>query len=247
MTSGAAPCPALVFTHGISMENEFWREEDGPAQLLAAEGLAVVRPEGPFHGRRRRAGFFGGEPVFALGPLGLLDYFEAHVRELGRLIGWARAEFGGPVAVGGVSLGALAAQLAVSAAAHWPAAMRPDAAFLVTGGASLMEVALSGSLPRAVGALEALAAGGWTPGGLVAWMPLMEPGRDPGIPPDRIVVLLGRRDTVTPYAEGVHLARRWKVPDDNLFVLDLGHFTASLSLYRDLAPFRRLRAVMGTA
>ncbi|HSR56393.1 MAG TPA: hypothetical protein VLN73_09120, partial [Alphaproteobacteria bacterium] len=82
---GRGPHPALVFTHGICMETEFWREEDGPAERLAAEGIAVVRPEGPFHGRRTREGFFGGEPVFAFGPLGLLDYFEAHVRELGRL------------------------------------------------------------------------------------------------------------------------------------------------------------------
>ncbi len=63
-----------------------------------AEGIRVIRPEGPWHGRRRLPGTYGGEPVLARGPGGLLDYFHAHVIELGRLVAWARATRGGPVA-----------------------------------------------------------------------------------------------------------------------------------------------------
>jgi hypothetical protein len=241
---GEGPHPVLIFTHGICMEMEYWLEEDGPAQRLAASGLAVVRPEGPYHGRRRRTGYFGGEPVFALGPMGMLNYFEAHVRELGELIAWARAEFGGPVAVGGVSLGALSAQLVVGAAAHWPPEMRPDAALLVTSSASVLEAAVAGSLPRAIGAADILDREGWTRDRLEHWAPLLQPGGAQALAGEKIVMLLGRRDTITPYAEGEALVRKWQVPDVNLFQRDLGHFTASLSLYRDPAPFDRLRAVL---
>jgi hypothetical protein len=242
---GKGPHPVLVFTHGICMETEFWLEEGGPAQGLAASGVAVVRPEGPYHGRRRREGSFGGEPVFAQGPMGMLNYFEAHVRELGQLIAWARAEFGSPVAVGGVSLGALSAQLAVAAATHWPEDMRPDAALLVTSSASVVEAAMAGSLPRAIGAVDVLAREGWSRDRLEPWAPLLQPGDDQSLPGEKIVMLLGRRDTITPYAEGEALVRKWRVPEANLFRHDLGHFTASLSLYRDASPFDRLRAVMG--
>ena len=244
---GGGSHPVLIFTHGICMEMEYWLEEDGPSQALAASGIAVVRPEGPFHGRRRRKGFFGGEPVFAQGPMGMLNYFEAHVRELGRLIAWARAEFGGPVAIGGVSLGALTAQLVVGAAAHWPAEMRPDAALLVTCSASVLEAAVAGSLPRAIGATDVLAREGWTRDRLETWEPLLQPGTAQALAGDRIVVILGRRDTITPYVEGQAMVRKWQVPDVNLFQHDLGHFTASLSLYRDPAPFDRLRAVLTEA
>ena len=244
---GAGPHPALIFTHGICMETEFWQELGSPATRLAASGFAVVRPEGPYHGRRRVAGSFGGEQVMAHGPMGLLDYFEAHVRELGILTGWARETFGGPVAVGGVSLGALAAQLVASAAGHWPAAMRPDGYFLVTTSDSMASVAMEGCLPRALGAPRVLAAHGWSRATLEQWQPLLDPGEKPAVAPDKIVMVLGKRDRVTPFAEGQRLVRRWGVPEANVFLRDLGHFTTSLGLYRDPAPLVRLGAILAAA
>ncbi len=244
---GAGPHPVLIFTHGVFMETEFWQEKNSPAKSLAASGLAMVRPEGPFHGRRRVAGSFGGEQVMSLGPMGLLDYFEAHVRELGILTGWAHQTFGGPVAVGGVSLGALAAQLVASAAGHWPAAMRPDAFFLVATSDSMVSVAMEGSLPRALGAPRVLAAHGWNRRALEQWSPLLDPGERPAVAPDKIVMVLGKRDRVTPYAEGQRLVRRWGVPQGNVFLRDFGHFTTSFSLYGDPAPLLRLRAILAAA
>jgi hypothetical protein len=244
---GAGPHPVLIFTHGIFMENEFWQEPDSPAKSLAASGLAVIRPEGPYHGRRRVAGSFGGEQVMAHGPMGLLDYFEAHVRELGMLTGWARQTFGGPVAVGGVSLGALAAQLVAGAAGHWPTEMRPDAFFLVTTSDSMVNVALEGSLPLALGASRMLADHGWSRESLAHWHALLDPIDGPTVAPDKVVMVLGQRDEITPYAKGQRLVRRWGVPEANVFLRDLGHFTTSLGLYRDPAPFARLRAVMAAA
>jgi len=244
---GAGPHPVLIFTHGICMENEFWQEPNSPAKSLAASGLAVIRPEGPYHGRRRVAGSYGGEQVMAHGPMGMLDYFEAHVRELGVLTGWAGETFGGPVAVGGLSLGALTAQLVAGAAGHWTAHMRPDAFFLVTTSDSMVNVALEGSLPRAVGASRMLTEHGWSRDSMEQWQPLLDPMERLAVAPDKVVMVLGKRDEITPYAEGQRLVRRWGVPEANVFLRDLGHFTTSVGLYRDPAPFARLRAVMDAA
>lgn len=242
---GPGPWPAVIFTHGICMETDFWRDNGSLAAGLARSGIMVVRPEGPFHGRRRLSGTFGGEPVLARSPLGLMDYFEAHVGELAWLTAWARAAAGGPVAVGGVSLGALTAQMAVSAAHHWPAEARPDAAFLVTTSASLMAVTMEGSLTRALGIPALLRGAGWDRDILARWMPLLEPATVPAVPPERIVAVLGSEDEITPYASGTDLMRTWRVPAENVFVRRLGHFSAALGLYHDGTPFQRLREVLG--
>lgn len=241
---GAAHAGALVFTHGISMETEFWRESSSLTSDLARAGVTVIRPEGPWHGRRRVAGTFGGEPALALGPMGLLDYFDAHVRELALLVAWARDAVGGPVAVGGVSLGALTAQMALAAARTWPPSCRPDAAFLVTTAGSLMDVALSGSLTRALGMPQRLAESGWDRAALQRWMPLLEPGAAIALDPARIVVLLGTADEILPYPSGRDLVAAWRIPPENLFVAPLGHFSAALGLYRNPAPLARLGAVL---
>ena len=55
-----------------------------------------------------------------------------------------------------------------------------------------------------------------------------------------MILVLGRRDTVTPFAEGAALARRWKVAPENLFLWRGGHFTTPLGLLRDPAPLERL-------
>jgi hypothetical protein len=178
--------------------------------------------------------------------MGVLDYFEAHVRELGQLIAWARETFGGPVAVGGVSLGALTAQLVASAAGHWPVSMRPDAVFLATCSASIMPVVMDGALTSGIDAPRVLLDHGWAPEHLAQWVTLLEPGDTAAVPGERIVVLLGERDEILPIAEGRRLAHRWAVPEDNLFLYDLGHFTASLALYRDSGPFDRLKSILAT-
>ncbi|MEQ9255123.1 MAG: hypothetical protein RLP96_00195, partial [Alphaproteobacteria bacterium] len=116
------PVGTLVMLHGVSMETEHWGDGTHPlAGLGGRTGLRIIRPEGPWHGRRRRPGWYGGEPTLAGGPAGLIDTFEAWVQEVGGLIAWARRTCGGPVGVFGVSLGSLTAQLLASAAAGWAA------------------------------------------------------------------------------------------------------------------------------
>ena len=236
--------PSLVFTHGIAMETEFAGVRRNALGALVAAGVRVIRPEGPWHGRRRRPGNYGGEPVLALGPGGLLDYFHAHVIELGRLVAWARATRGGPVAIGGVSLGALTAQLAAVAARYWPEEMRPDALLLVAPSRSLTTVTFEGSLTRALGVPDAIRAAGWTLRDIDHWRPLLEPNEPPAVPADRIVVVIGTSDDVTLAAGGEALVDAWDVPENNVFRSPAGHFSASLGLARDTGPFRRLLQVL---
>ncbi|HYN39277.1 MAG TPA: hypothetical protein VES39_08495 [Rhodospirillales bacterium] len=241
---GSPPMPSLVFTHGIAMETEFTGDARNPLGALVAEGIRVIRPEGPWHGRRRLPGTYGGEPVLARGPGGLLDYFHAHAIELGRLVAWARATRGGPVCLGGVSLGALTAQLAAVAARHWPEAMRPDALFLVAPSRSLIAVTFEGSLTRALGVPQAIRGGGWTIAGIDRWRPLLDPLMEPVVPADRIVVVIGRSDDVTLTAGGEALVEAWRLPEENVFRAPAGHFSTSLGLSRDGAPFRRLLQIL---
>ncbi len=234
----------VIFTHGVAMEVEFWRGYAEPPAAFVEAGITTIRPEGPYHGRRRSAGRYGGEEVFARGPLGLLDYVQAHVVELGLLTAWAREASAGPVAIGGVSLGALTAQLAAVEARHWPEEMRPDALLLVTTSASVTAPTVEGSLVRALGVPKALEASGWTPERYARWLPLLEPRGGTVVAPERIVMMLGLADDITPYAQGLALARRWNVPESNIFARRQGHFTTSLGLMRHDAPLRRLASLL---
>lgn len=238
----------IIFLHGVLMEREFFANlYDYVPPFLRTDPsggpLRVIQPEGPWHGRRMKAGWYGGEPLLANPVGGALDYFASHVVEAGNLIAWARRTYGGPVAVGGVSLGALTAQLVASAARHWPAEARPDAVLLVTTTDSMVDVAYSGSLAAGLKIPAAMAAAGWSEAELNKWRPLLEPGES-AVPPERMVVVLGTTDTVTPIVGGDRLVKRWKLPPDNIFRWNGGHFTAGFSILRDARPVLRLRRVM---
>lgn len=243
------PCVGtVVFTHGIAMEDEHWRGRATPLGALTAQGFRLVLPEGPGHGRRRCPGLYGGEQVLGGGPMGLLDYLHGHVVDLGLLTAWARGlDPLVPVAVGGVSLGALTAQMVATAAHQWPAENRPDALLLVTPSRSLEAVVFDGALTRALGLPKVLADAGWTAEAIAPWRPLLEPVGPPAVDPARVVMVLGSADRVTPYLEGLALATAWTVPAANIFTGPRGHFTTamSLSLNHDPRPLRRLVEVMG--
>jgi pimeloyl-ACP methyl ester carboxylesterase len=242
---GAADPPTLIFLHGIGMENEMWRGAADPLTSGAIGGLRVIRPEGPWHGRRRLDGWYGGEPAIGRGPLGMLDLFHGWVAEVACLIGWARTTSTGPVAVGGVSLGALSAQLVAVAARHWPAELRPDALFLAATSGTVLDVAESGSLAQAVKLQPRIEAAGWTRAALARWLPLLEPAGPPAMSAERIVMLIGESDDLTQHEGGLALARAWGVPEANLFSRRQGHFSVSLGLLRDRAPLQRLAEIMG--
>lgn len=241
---GAANPPSLIFLHGIGMETEFWQDLEDNVSALARQGLRIIRPEGPWHGRRRPEGWYGGEPALGQAPLGLIALFQAWVAEVAVLAAWARANGSPRVGLSGVSLGSLTSQMAAAASAHWPADQRLDALLLVATTGDMMTLAESGSLSCALGLWPALAAAGWTHDALTRWRPLLEPLGPPGLPPGRIFMLLGAADDLTPYAGGLALARRWGVSSENLFRRRQGHFSVSLGLARDAAPLARIRRAL---
>ncbi|MCB2106553.1 MAG: hypothetical protein KDE14_02580, partial [Rhodobacteraceae bacterium] len=236
----------VVFCHGVLMEREFFYDlYDQTAVFLAPEigAINVIQPEGPWHSRRMLPGHYGGEPLLGNPVGGMLDYFETHVREIGRLIAWVRRTIGGPVAVGGVSLGALTAQLVLSAAKDWPEEARPDAGILLTTNESVLDVAYNSSLASSLKFPEMLPGAGWTHDLLSRWTPLMEPG-EPAVAPERIVCLLGTTDTVTPIGGGERLVQRWHLPEDNVFRWVGGHFAAAFSVLRDPTPVHRFKRIV---
>ena len=160
------------------------------------------------------------------------------------LIRWARETGGGPVALTGVSLGALTGQRAASAAVGWPAEARPDALMLVATSGSLIDLAGTGSLARQIGLGAEIRRAGWRDADLRRWLPLMEPDPRPPLAPERLLMVLGTHDDLTPFPGGRTLAEDWRVPAENLFLRPQGHFSVSLGVLSDPAPIDRLRAVV---
>ncbi len=236
--------PSFISLHGIGMELDFWSGLADSAANLLRRGIRVIRPEGPWHGRRRVAGCYGGEPALALGPEGFLKLFSAWGAEIAVLTAWARANGSRRVGIGGISLGGLTSQLTAVAAGDWPEVTRPDALLLVAVSGNSQDVALAGGLARAVGYPEALGRAGWSPEEFARYAPLLEPRGTPVMPPERIVMTLGEADTVTPFAGGLELARRWRVPPENLFIRPQGHFSVSMDLNRQPQPLERIAAIL---
>ncbi len=239
-----ANAPTLIFLHGICVESDMWTDATDPLNGGALEGFRVVRPEAPWHSRRVKPGWYGGEPAIGQGPLGFLDLFEAWVAETSVLIDWARRTSRGPVAIGGVSLGALTSQLAAVAARSWYSDLQPDALFLVATSGAILDVVQSGSLATAVKLQSQLDRAGWSGTELARWVPLLEPQGHPAISRENIVVVLGESDDLTPHAGGAALARAWSVPAENVFQRPQGHFSVSLGLLRDPSPIRRLAQIL---
>jgi len=235
--------PTLVWGHGLCMETEHWTLLNDGVSDLTRLGFRVVAPEAPWHGRRTPRGGYGGERFVATMPLGPIDALSGAALEWAALIAWARAASRGAVAVGGISLGALTAQLVAAKAQYWPAGLRPDAMLLAGHCASLWDAEARGDLGRLWNSRASLMAAGWSEEAVAPYLVLTDPVETPVMPGEHIVSLLGRRDTVTPVASGRAQLDRWAVPEENRFLRERGHFSLALGLMRDLAPFERLAEV----
>jgi hypothetical protein len=241
---GVVDPPSLVYVHGLGVEVESLDNVWDDIVVLADHGIRVVRLEAPWHNRRRRPGRFGGEPFLAEQPLAGLDHFAAIVPEIGIITDWCRRTSRGRVAIGGISLGALSTQLTASRSQDWPATLRADALYLATTSDDVGPLGFESSLARAVGLPDALAAAGWTKGALGRYAALTNPVDPPVMAPENIVMVLGTRDNLTPFAGGLALARRWGVPDSNLFLRDQGHFSVPVGMLTEPAPLRRLAEIL---
>lgn len=232
--------PSLVHVHGLGVEFESLDGIEDDVDPIVEMGVRLVRLEALWHNRRRLPGHYGGEPFLSRQPLSGIELFLAVAREVAVLVSWCRGTSRGRVAIGGTSMGALSTQLAASRAHDWPAAMIPDVLWLVTTSDDFGSLAFHSSLAKAVQLPDELTKAGWTLRALSALNPLAEILTPPVVPPEDIVVVLGRRDDVTPYARGAAMVAGWGVPERNVFHRELGHFSVPLGLLGDRGPLLRL-------
>lgn len=241
---GVSDPPTLIFGHGVCVEFDHWRGLIDEATTLCAAGFRVIRPEAPWHGRRTPAGAFAGERLIATFPTGLIDGFFGAVQEWAVLADWSRKTSRGPLAFGGTSLGALTAQLAADRARDGPARLAPNGLFLITHCGQIVNATAHGEMTNIFGAAYDPHANGWTPELIADYLRLLDPRHEAPVAPTRIVSVLGKRDRVTPFANGLALIQAWGVPDANRFIFDRGHFSMPMTLIRDQAAVKRFCEVM---
>jgi pimeloyl-ACP methyl ester carboxylesterase len=228
----ASNIPAIVICHGLGVEYETAGPPIHFALALARRGLRVVLAEFAGHGKRRKPGLYGGESFMRGQPaVGVLHLLEAS-DEAAQLVAWCRSQGSRAVALAGSSLGAMTAQLAACRAAEASdgKAYLPDQLLLVTPTGNLASLAFSSSMARAAGLDVAVASAGWSEASFSPYAALVEPSISPPIDPAAISMVLGTDDTVTPYADGLALARAWQIPETNLVIAGRGHFTSSIAM-----------------
>lgn len=241
---GSAGMPTFIFGHGLAMELEMM--VDGPRSFkdMAAHGMRIVMPDGPGHNRRVKPGLYGGESFLIEPPVSGIHHFIRAAREFGTMIAWCRAQGPGRISLGGVSLGALSAQVAASRAGYWPSAAKPDALCLFTTTSEVSALALDSSLGQMADLDNEVRRCGWKAEHFRTLAPITDAGAVPPVDPSNIVLLIGARDNVTPVAGGHGLAELWRIPAENLFVRDQGHFSAAIGLGVDPAPYARMFEIL---
>ena len=243
---GAAQA-TLIFGSGLCLEFELLTLARDPAARLAALGWRVVEPISPYHGLRGMPGRYGGEPFFAAGPTSSIDLIAGQAIESALLVAWCRGRFEGKVALAGISMTSFVAQQVASRCHVWPADARPDAVMLISHSGRIEEVTFGGELAAALGLDLALAEAGWSREMLAELSRLVDPAKTPSLAPSRIVSVLGETDRWVPYGDGLAVARRWQLPESNIFRYPLGHLGMPVQLTRNTAPFERLRQVLAEA
>jgi hypothetical protein len=236
--------PTIIYGHGICVEFDYLEGLIDEVDVLCRLGFRVVRPEAPFHGRRRPQGYYGGEYISATTPLGVLDTFSASVVERAVLMDWSRRTSKGPVTMGGSSLGALIAQLVAGQSHHWPQSLQPDALLLIMHCSKIEDALIHGSIARLFGALEAKHERGWSVATVAQYLHALDPPEQPGIDAGNIVSILGKYDQATPFAGGLELAERWQLPAQNRFIWPQGHFSLPIALTRNDAPLRHFQQIV---
>ncbi len=237
---GTRHAPTVIHCHGFGMEPEHIKLAFDEFVPLVRAGVRLVRVTAPFHGSRRRRGTWSGEPFLSSVPVETVEALSSAVRELSVLVEWAKATSRGRVALAGVSMGALTAQLAAVHMRNWPAARQADALFLVGTTDRLDRIAFESTLTCALGLDAALRAKGWDADRLRHFASLTNPEGEPAIDRRSIFIVLGTADDVTPFDGGTALACRWRIPAENQFNRPHGHFSLSQGLIPDNAPLLRL-------
>lgn len=241
---GAVNPPTLIFGHGMCVEFDHYHNLVDEVAGLVEQGIRVVRPEAPWHGRRVLPGHYGGEQLLSTAPTGMFDYLSAQHKEWAVIIDWCRKTSSGPVAVGGGSLGAQTAKSVAMRANDWPQHLQPDAVFAVIHCSHIAEAVLDGALSDIWNFSGALRDAGWSKELARQWLQRLDPMRTPCVSPERVVSVTGSHDVVTRQAWADKQMDFWQVPQHNRFSYRRGHFSVPLGMIRDTQPLLRLREVL---
>ena len=228
--------PTLIFGHGVCVEFDHYHQLLDEVSVLTQHGIRVIRPEAPWHGRRVLPGHYGGEQLLSALPNSMFDFVAAQHQEWATIINWARQTSDGPVAIGGSSLGAQAAKAIAVRACNWPDHLRPDVLLAIAHSQHMYETALHSSLSDIWNLGSAMRASGWHRDTELFWLEKLDPLGKPCMPGERIVSVIGDRDTVTPTTLVSGQLDLWEVPAENRFHFNRGHFTVPLGLIHDNTP-----------
>ena len=240
----AGDLPTLIFGHGLAIETEMMKGDLRGYASLAERGMRVILPDAPGHNRRVADGLYGGESFIIAPPSSGLRHLAQAAKEFGIIAAWTRGNGSKHVAFSGMSLGALTSQVAAGRMATWPSDAKPDALMLLTTTDRVSSLALDSALAVVAGLNVASEAAGWTASSFLPLAKIVDAVPTPPVDPERIVLLIGERDTVTPIDGGRRLAVKWQVPAKNLFRRDQGHFSAAFGLGADPSPFRRITEIL---
>jgi hypothetical protein len=241
---GIANPHTLIVANGITVESDLDPLLPERAAALGRRDLRLVEIEAPWHGRRRKPGFYAGEPLLATAPLGPIDLFSTAAQDLGVLVDWCRQTSSGKVILAGASMGGIGVMLSASHCGHWPQSMRPDLVMLLTGVDDVAKLEQASALTTGIGLTTALTAAGWTADALARWHPLVAAAPTAALPAESILAILGRRDDVLPFSSGMQLTERWRIPSDNVFVAEGGHFSSQGAALLDRRVAQRLAALL---
>lgn len=242
--------PALVYCGPFGMAYDQltnWPEEKYLARPLARQGFRVIMLEAPWHGRRTPAGYSSGDYFLAASPGGCIGFISAQAQELAVVVAWLRERWGCSVAVAGMSLGGMAVQQMAAWCHVWPGPLRPEAVLLCAGGMYPERILARSSLSRGLGIGRALEAAGWQEKDLAALGRLFDSGGRPCIEPGRMLAVLGRYDTIVPYAYGRQMAQDWKLPPENIVTWNTGHIGVLTDMVRAPQGLQVIRRVLGLA
>jgi pimeloyl-ACP methyl ester carboxylesterase len=240
----AGGLPSLIFGHGLAMETEMMKGDLRGYASIAERGIRLILPDAPGHNRRVADGLYGGESFIMSPPSSGLRHLVIAAKEYGILTAWCRANGSKHVALSGMSLGALTSQVAASRMGTWPSDARPDALMLLTTTDRVSSLAFDSSIAIGAGLDVAAREKGWRAASFVPLAGLVDASATPPVDPERIVMLVGERDNVTPVEGGKRLAKKWQVPPRNLFSRDQGHFSAAFGLGVDPSPFDRMAQIL---
>jgi pimeloyl-ACP methyl ester carboxylesterase len=227
--------PTLVFYSGLGAFGDllsYWPEEGALGRRLARRGYRVVLPDAPWHGRREPLGRYSGEPYLARAPVSMFTLYAAAAKEAAVLVDWARTEGAPAVGVGGLSLGGTVALQVAGHCDHWVPSMRPDFVAPVGMPGAIDQTLTSSRLVDLLDLDDALAAAGWSGDRISEFAPLLNPPASPDLSADRVFAFYGGNDAMAPTATAETLLRRWRVPRQNVFEWDCGHFGTMVRLIR---------------